>query len=166
MQHQDGAATEPECIEPSLDELSEALAHRVTIYGAVQRGAAAELAAEMKWHGRLIDVLRVLTEDSERMGYLAGGRKPDEVMTWLGLWVDSPFSIEQIRMITQSAGWDPEPFVVVTKHGLLERLVRCPDGTPRRVRGELAGGWLSDRFALADDEEILREVHALLENDP
>ncbi len=151
--------------EPSLGEVADALAHHVRANGAVQPGVAAELAAERGWHGRLIDVLGVLTEDTARMGYLAGGRKPDEVMTWLPLWADSPFSLAEIRTIVASAGWDPEPFGVVVRNGLLERLVYRPDGSLRRVRGELAGAWLSDQFAMADDDEILREVRRVLDED-
>lgn len=151
--------------EPTLSELAEALAGRVADDGAVPPGAGAALAAERRWRGRLVDVLAVLTEDATRMGYLAGGRKPAEVMTWLPLWAGSPFTVDQIRTIVASAGWDPEPFAVVVRHGLLDRFVRRPDGSPRRVRGELAGGWLSDRFAQADDEEILREVRRILDDD-
>jgi hypothetical protein len=151
--------------EPSLEEVADALAHHVRANGAVQPGVAAELAHERGWHGRLIEVLGVLTEDTARMGYLAGGRKPDEVMTWLPLWADSPFSLAEIRTIVASAGWDPEPFGVVVANGLLERLVYRPDGSLRRVRGELAGAWLSDQFALADDDEILREVRRIVEED-
>lgn len=151
--------------EPTLDDIAVALAHHVATNGALALGVAAQIAAEKGWHGRLMDVLGVLTEDTARMGYLAGGRKPDEVMTWLPLWADSPFSLDEIRTIVTSAGWDPEPFVVVVKSGLLERLVYRPDGSLRRIRGELAGGWLSDQFALADDEEILRQVHKVIEED-
>ena len=165
MQLERDAASETEASEPTLEELSDALAHHVAANGAVRAGVAAELAAERGWHGRLIDVLAVLTDDTARMGYLVGGRKPDEVMTWLPLWADSPFSLAQIRTIVASAGWDPEPFGVVVRNGLLDRLVYRPDGTLRRVRGELAGAWLSDQFALSDDEEILREVHRVLAED-
>ena len=166
MQPDNGATTEVHTwSQPTLEELAYALAHHLAANGAVRAGVAAELAAETGWHGRLMDVLGVLTEDTARMGYLAGGRKPEEVMTWLPLWADSPFSIEQIRTIVTSAGWDPEPFGVVVRNGLLERLVYRHDGSLRRVRGELAGAWLSDEFALADDEEILRAVHELIDED-
>lgn len=151
--------------EPTLDDIAVALAHHVGANGALRAGVAAQIATEKRWTGRLMDVLGVLTEDTTRMGYLAGGRKPDEVMTWLPLWADSPFSVDQIRTIVTSAGWDPEPFVVVVEDGLLERFVYRPDGSLRRIRGELAGGWLSDQFALADDDEILRQVHKVVDED-
>jgi hypothetical protein len=151
--------------EPSLEQIADALAHHVSSKGAVRPGVAAMLAAEKGWHGRLMDVLGVLTEDTERMGYLAGGRRPDEVMTWLPLWADSPFSLDEIRTIVASAGWDPEPFGVVVRNGLLEHLVYRRDGSLRRIRGELAGGWLSDQFALADDDEILGAVRRVVDED-
>lgn len=158
-------ASQPERTEPTLDELSDALERHVAKNGTLRPGVAKEIANERGWGGRLMDVLAVLTEDTTRMGYLAGGRKPEEVMTWLPPWVDSPFSVDQIRTIASSAGWDPEPFVVVVEHGLLDRLVRRPDGSERRVRGELAGGWLSDNFALASDEDILRAVREVIGED-
>lgn len=86
-------------------------------------------------------------------------------MTWLSLWADSPLSVDDIRTIVSSAGWDPEPFVTVVENGLLEQFVHRPDGTLRRIRGELAGGWLSDQFALASDEEILRAVRKVVDED-
>ncbi|MHB1554771.1 MAG: hypothetical protein ACYCSX_16305 [Acidimicrobiales bacterium] len=166
MQPQTGAATEtPERHEPTLEELAEALAHHVAANGTLRPGVGAQLVAENGWHGRLMDVLGILTEDTARMGYLAGGRKPEELLTWLPLWADSPYSLEQIRTIVTSAGWDPEPFGVVVRNGLLERLVYRPDGSLRRVHGELAGAWLSDQFALADDEEILRAARAVIGED-
>lgn len=158
-----GAATVTATSEPTLEDVADALAQHVAANGAVRPGVAIELANEKGWHGRLIEVLGVLTEDASRMGYLAGGRKPDDVMTWLPLWADSPFSVEQIRTIVTSAGWDPEPFAVVVRNGLLERLVHRADGSLRRIRGELAGAWLSDQFALSDDEEILRAVREVID---
>lgn len=152
--------------EPSLVEIARALEARTRSNGAVRPGVAAQIAAERGWHGRFMDILAVLTEDAERMGYLAGGRKPDEIVTWLAQWADSPFSLSEIRDIVGCGGWDPEPFVPVVQAGLLERLVHRPDGTLRRVNGELAGGWLSDQFALAqDDEEILLGVRRILDDE-
>lgn len=160
-----GAATESVAwSEPTTEELAEALSQHVATNGAVRRGVAAELATERHWRGRRIDVLAVLTEDATRMGYLAGGRKPDEIITWLAPWVDAPLTLDEIRMIVASAGWDPEPFGVVVREGLLDQLVHRADGSPRRVRGELAGAWLSDQFALADDEqEIVAAVRQVIE---
>jgi hypothetical protein len=162
----DGLPGAPQGPEPTLEEIADALATHVAANGTLRAGVAVQLRKERGWHGRLVDVLEVVTEDDERMGYLAGGHKPDEVTSWLPLWADAPFSLEQIRAIVSSAGWDPEPFVVIVRHGLLDRLVHRPDGSPRRIQGELAGGWLSDRFALtADDDVILREVRRVLAED-
>jgi hypothetical protein len=157
-----GAGERP---EPTLDQVADALADHLAANGSVRPGVAAELVAEKGWHGRLVEVLGVLTEDTARIGYLAGGHKPQALMTWLPLWADSPFSLEQIRTIVASAGWDPEPFRVVVRNCLLDRLVYRADGSLRRVRGELAGAWLSDQFAMSDDEETLREVRRVIDED-
>lgn len=158
--------TEVETFEPSaptLEDIADALGGHVARNGMLRSGVARVIAAEEDWHGRVTDVLDILTEDTARMGYLTGGHKPEEVMTWLSVWVDSPFSLAEIRTIVESAGWDPDPFAVVVEHGLLERLVHHSDGSLRRIRGELAGAWLSDNFALADDEQILRAVRRVLD---
>ncbi len=144
--------------EPTISELEKALAAHVHPNGAVPGGIAAELADEYGWSGRLMDVLAVVADNSEKMGYLAGGHRPDEVATWLSIWADSPLSVEQIKLITSSGGWEPDPFVAVAEAGLLETFLRTPDGSARRIRGELAGGWLCDQFATADDAEILTAV--------
>lgn len=151
--------------EPSLPEISEALKRTATQDGEVPVGAGRRLAEEEGWRGRLVDVLVLITDDATTMGYLAGGRRPEEVALSLSLWVQSPLSLDDIRLVVASGGWDPEPFVVLASVGLLEAVLRRPDGSPRRVRGELAGGWVSDQLALADDSEILREVRKILEND-
>lgn len=150
---------------PTLVDIAEGLQHHADAAGGVRAGVAAQLVAEHHWTGRLVDVLAVLTEDPERIGYLAGGRHPEEVATWLALWSESPLSLEEIRLIVASGGWDPEPFIVLSKAGLVEPLLRLNDGSPRRIRGELAGAWLSDQFALASDGEILDAVTALLEHE-
>ena len=149
--------------EPTLAEVAEALALLAGEEGAVPAGAARRIAAERGWHGRLIDVLDVLTEDADHMAYLAGGRRPDEVASWLSLWAQSSLSLDEIRLVVADRGWDPEPFVVLARAGLLERTLLRPDGSPRIIRGELAGGWISDELALADDREIVRRALAVIE---
>lgn len=160
------ATTATPVTEPELDEVARALDAHAGPNDAVRPGVAARIAAERGWGGRLMDVLGILTEDAERMGYLAGGRKPGEVMTWLALWADSPLTVGDIRAVVACGGWDPEPFVPVVRAGLLDQLLHGPSGGPRRVHGELAGGWLSDQFALADDDEVLRGVRDLLAGEP
>ncbi|MHB1511381.1 MAG: hypothetical protein ACYCST_17615 [Acidimicrobiales bacterium] len=148
---------------PSLSDLTEALRQRAGADGTVPAGIAAALIEEIGWSGRIIDVLGVLTDDVEKMGYLAGGRRPDEVVTWLSLWAESPLSLEEIRLIVTAGGWDPEPFVVLSRAGLLKAILEAGDGSIRRIRGELAGGWVSDQLALADDTAILRAVKEVLD---
>lgn len=151
--------------EPTIAELEEALAAHVYPGGAVPAGIAAQLASEYGWSGRMIDILAVLADTSEKMGYLAGGRRPGEVATWLSVWAESPLSVDDIELVMSSGGWEPDPFVVLARAGLLKAFLRNPDGSPRRIRGELAGGWLTDEYALADDDEILRVVRLELSGD-
>lgn len=151
---------------PDVAEVAEAVAAHVNPDGSVPAGIGPLLREERGWSGRIMDVLSVLTETTETMGYLIGGRRRDELETWLAIWTDCPLSVDQIRMVTTARGWDPDPFVTLDRAGLLERLLVAPDGSPRRIDGELAGGWVSDELALADDEEILRRVHQILDPAP
>jgi len=150
--------------EPSPSELAEALSSAVDAEGAVPAGVADLFRRDHGWGGRLVDVLEVITENPETMGYLAGGRRPDEVATWLSMWASSPLSLEEIRLVVSCGGWDPEPFVPLASARLLEKFLRLADGSPRRIRGELAGGWLSDELALAGDEEVLLRVREILDD--
>ncbi len=152
--------------EPDITEVADAVAARVNPDGSVPAGIGSLLAAEKAWSGRIVDVLTVLTDNTETMGYLIGGRQQDDLSTWLAIWVESPLSVEQIRMITSARGWDPDPFVPIARDGLLEKLLVDADGAPRRIDGELAGGWVSDELALADEDEILRRVRQIVETSP
>lgn len=149
-------------LEPTLSELQAALERHVDERGGVLAREAHRLAMEEGWSGRLVEVLGLLAESDQRMSYLAGGRRPEEVSTWVSLWADSPLSLENMRLIMASGGWDPEPFVVLVNAGLLDSLLRAPDGSARRVRGELAGAWVSDELALSDDAEIVRRARDVL----
>lgn len=152
----------PTPTEPSADELVEALGSVVDADGLVPAGVVGPLTRARGWSGRVVDVLHVLTADAETMGYLAGGRRPGEVVTWAEMWADTPLGLGEIKAIVSSGGWDPEPFVAVSRAGLLEALLHLEDGTPRRVGGELAGAWVSDQFALADEAQTVAAVEALL----
>ncbi len=155
-----------EAREPTLDELAAALSASVGADGALPGGVGERLALEHRWWGRTVEVLAILTEDPERLGYLVGGTRPDEVIAWLPSWVATPLTLEEIREVVLAGGWDPEPFVTIAAHGLLDALLRRPDGSLRRVRGERAGAWLSDRFALAESEdEVVAAVRELLAED-
>lgn len=141
--------------EPSLAELSAALEEHVDSFGGVTAGVARTLRAERRWGGRLLDVLEIFSQSAELLGYMAGGRRPEEVSTWLAFWAESSLSLDQIRLIAEAGGWDPEPFVVLARAGLLEALLRARDGSIRHIRGERAGGWVSDELAAAGDSEVL-----------
>lgn len=141
--------------EPTTDELRKLLEAHVGADGSTFAAAIQVIVRETGWSGRLVDVLRLLAADTERMGYLAGGRRPDEVLTWLSIWADTTLSLEEMELIISAGGWDPEPFVALARAGLLEAFLRAPDGTIRRINGEPAGGWASDELALANDEEVL-----------
>ena len=149
-------------VEPTLADITAALTRHANPDGTVPAGVANEIAQETGWHGRLMDVLAVLAAHTERMGYLAGGRRPAEVAEWLSVWTESSLTVEQIRLATDAGGWDPDPFVTLAGAGLLEQFLRMPDGSARRVKGELAGAWLSDELAMADDEEIIAAAHRVL----
>jgi hypothetical protein len=151
--------------EPGLAELTAALQQHVDEKGELPAGVAAQLAAERGWGGRLIEVLGLITETAEEMGYLTGGRHPSQVLTWLPVWAGSPLSLEEIRLVIASGGWDPDPFVTLANAGLLEEFLRAPDGSARRVRGELAGRWASEQLALADDEEVLEAARWVIGTD-
>ena len=148
--------------EPTLDEVTAALRERADFEGNVPTGIAWILIRDKNWFGRVTDVLRVLTDDAETMGYLAGGRRPDEVGRSLAAWVDSPLSIEEIRLVVAAGGWDPDPFGVLARAGVLETVL-YDHGSFRRVGGEMVGGWVSDELALSDDAEILAAVGRILE---
>lgn len=149
-------------MEPTLEQISQALSGHVDGTGAVPAGVARRVAADYQWTGRAAEVLAVLDESDDKLAYLAGGRRPDEVVTWLSIWVESPLSVEEIRLATSAGGWEPDPFVVLADAGLLKDFLTQPDGEVRRVHGERAGAWLSDEFALAEKETILAAVRQTL----
>lgn len=151
--------------EPSVEQVTRALADHVGEGGEVRPGVAAMLVSARHWRGRPIEVLGLLTHNDARMGYLAGGFKLEEVARALSLWVSSPLSLEEMRTVIETGGWDPEPFAAVASAGLLRQLAYRADGSLRRVHGELAGAWLSDEFPAASDEEVVRAVHKLIAGD-
>lgn len=122
--------------------------------GAVTSETVAEMSGDGTWEGRLWEVLGIFSEDFERMAYLAGGVLPEDVATWVGFWADSPLELGQIRQVISAGGYDPDPFVVLARRGRLGTVLVDESGEVRRVEGELAGAWISDRFADASDEEV------------
>lgn len=149
-------------VEPSLAELTAALEGHVDRLGCVTAGVAQELRAERLWGGRLLDILEIFSQSAGLLGYTAGGRRPDEVSTWLAIWAETSLSLDQILLIAEAGGWDPEPFVVLARAGLLEALLRDPDGSIRHIRGERAGGWVSDVLATAEDAEVVAAVREVI----
>lgn len=123
--------------------------------GSLSHDVVARLAADGPWEGRLWSVLQIFGADWEKMAYLAGGVKPDEVATRVGIWSDSDLTIAQIRLVISAGGYDPDPFVTLARHGWLEKVLADGAGAVRRINGELAGAWMSDQFAEAADEDIL-----------
>lgn len=151
--------------EPGLGEVAEALARHADKRGRLLPGVGARLAKENSWTGRTAEVLEIFTKSDQKMSYLAGGRRPDEIVTWLSPWIESSLSIDQIDEIVDCGGWDPDPFVVLSDAHILNEFLRHPDGSPRRVRGELAGGWLCDNCALAEPADTLEAVEAIMEEE-
>lgn len=151
--------------EPGLAEFTSALEEHVDRHGEVSPGIAEALRVERGWRGRVIDILEIFSQSEELLGYMAGGRRPDEVITWLAIWAESSLSLDQIRLIAEAGGWSPEPFVVLARAGLLEALLRVPDGSIRRCRGERVGGWVSDELTTADDATVVGAARDLIERD-
>ena len=152
--------------EPSLAELQEALARCVDPAGNVPARVGDELAREQGWNGRLVDVLRLFTASERRTAYLAGGRRPEEILRWMEPWVEVPLSIGELPHVVTGGGWDREPCVHSARAGLLERVLKARGGAPRRIHGERAGAWLSDECALAGPAEIVALVRAVLDEGP
>lgn len=150
-------------MEPTLEEIERALSEHAGPGGVVPAGVARQVAADNNWAGRLTEILAVLDESDDKLAYLSGGRRPDEVCTWLSIWAESPLSVEQVRLITSAGGWDPDPFVVLAAADLLDEFLSQPDGAIRRVRGARAGAWLSDEMAVADRDQILAAVRSVLD---
>jgi hypothetical protein len=142
--------------------LSGELSRRVDAGGAVPAGVDRRLREELGWGGRMMDVLAALDDDVATLAFVAGGRRPDEVAAAVGLWAEAALSLEEIGLVLAGGGYDPDPFVALARAGLLERLLRLPDGSPRRVHGELAGRWVSDELALADDDQVVEAVGKVL----
>lgn len=147
--------------EPSVSELRTALLSRAGDNGDVAPGVAESLAAERGWTGRLMQVLRLCTQDSHTMGYLAGGHHPDEVASCVAYWAQTPLSLEQMALVIGSGGYDPDPFVTLARAGLLERALRF-DGCKRRIDGAPAGAWLSDTLATASEDEIIQRTRDMI----
>lgn len=150
---------------PTAAEIEQVLRYsgtRVGRGGSVAASEAARDAGEQGWDDRSEEIFGIFVSSEEQLGYLAGSRRPAEIAAAVVRWIESPLTVGQARMIVACGGWDPDPFVPVAEAGLLEGLLFEADGSRRRVHEELAGAWLSDSMALADDIEVLQAVRGLL----
>lgn len=144
--------------EPSVSQLLAALTRHGSGTGEVYPSSVGLIDAEEHWSGRLWEVTRLVMSDQETMRYLAGGNYPEEVAACASRWSDSALGLDDIKSIFASGGYDPEPFEVLARVGLLHSSLRTEDGRPRQIRGERAGAWISDTFALSSEGEILKGI--------
>jgi hypothetical protein len=144
--------------EPDVENLQAALARHASGTDEVFPSALALIDAEEHWTGRLWDVTRLVMANQERMRYLAGGDRPDEIAACVARWSESELELADIEMIFAGGGYDPDPFAPLARAGLLYPALHLSDGSPRFIRGERAGAWISDSFALSSPREILEGV--------
>ncbi len=144
--------------EPSVSELEAALTRHASATGEVYPSSLALIDAEEHWSGRLWQVTHLVMSDQETMRYLAGGNRPDEVASCVARWSDSDLGLDDMKTIFSAGGYDPEPFEVLARSGLVRSSLLLDDGRPRLVRGERAGTWISDTFALSTEADILEGV--------
>lgn len=143
--------------EMTVEELQAALARRASAQGEVFPSAVGLIDAECHPAGRVWEVARVVMAEQEQMRYLAGGNHPDEVAEAVARWAESKLSLEQIKMVIEAGGYDPDPFEPLTRAGQLEQILRDGNAT-RMIQGERAGSWISDEMALAAESEIVAKV--------
>jgi hypothetical protein len=93
--------------------------------------------------------------DHSTMRYVAGGNRAAEVADCAVRWAQSPLRLDQVALIFSCGGYDPDPFVPLARWGLLRSALCLADGTPRTIKGERSGAWISDELALATDDEII-----------
>ena len=135
-----------------------ALARHASSSGEVYPSALGLIDAEEHWSGRLREVLGVVMVDQETMRYLAGGNRPEEVAACAVRWAESSLAVEDIKAVVGNGGYDPEPFEVIAREGLLQEVLHLPDGSGRRIDGERAGTWISVQLALESDDVVLRRA--------
>ena len=157
--------------QPTPAQLSEALTRHASGHGEVPEGISALIAdgrhwdlvaRDSHWDGRLTDVLQILAADYDTMRFVAGGSRPPEVAAAVALWSDSALSLEDIAMVLESGGYDPDPFVSLASAGLLSDALFHHDGTHRRVGGEQAGTWISDQLNAATAAEIVERTEVMI----
>ena len=150
-----------EVAEPTEGQLEAALARHTSAAGEVFPSALGLIAAEEHWSGRLWEVLRLLAADMDTMRYAAGGDRPGEIAECAARWTESGLALEDIALVLGSGGYDPDPFVALSKAGILRTALRDENGATRRIDGERAGAWISDQLALASPEETVARIQRI-----
>lgn len=143
--------------EITMEEFRTALCRHASAREEVFPSALRLIEAESHPVGRLWDVARVVMSDQEQLRYLAGGNRPDEVVAMVGCWAESTLSLEEIRMVVDAGGYDPDPFEQIALAGCLQQVLR-DGGATRVVHGERVGSWISDQMALAAEGEVVPKV--------
>jgi hypothetical protein len=151
----------------TVERLETDLAAHASSAGEVFPSALGLIQAESHWSGRLWEVAGAVMVDQETMRFLAGGNRPDEVAACAARWAESELSVNDIRMVVACGGYDPEPFEALDRAGILRTALYVAEDTPRMVKGERAGVWISDELALLTDEEVVERIGAVMAvNDP
>lgn len=148
--------------EPTVEQLRAALSRHASGAGEVFPSTLELIAAEEHWSGRLWDVVRLIASDLERMRYVAGGGRPDEIAECAGRWAESGLSLDDIALVIGAGGYDPDPFVILAEAGLLLPALHNDDGSERLVGGERAGAWISDELALLAPEETVERARGII----
>jgi len=146
----------------SANDLRRELHRHAGFDGTVPIHITSLVAKDGPWDGRWWEVLEIVASDHDRMAFLAGGLLPDEVADCVARWVDSPLAVPDIAAVIEAGSYDPDPFAVLARRGLLRALLRDPSEEVRRVEGELVGRWISDQFADADDTDIVSWAESII----
>lgn len=141
----------------AMEEFRTALRRHASEREEVFPSALRLIEAESHPVGRLWDVARVVMSDQEQLRYLAGGNRPDEVAAMVACWADSRLSLEEIRMVVDAGGYDPDPFEPLALAGCLRQVLR-DNGATRVIQGERAGSWISDQMALTAEGDVVPRV--------
>ena len=148
--------------ELTVEELRDAL-RGATRDNEVFPSVVRLIAVTRGWSGRLWEVLGVLAEDQETLHFVAGGARPDEITDCAERWAATSLDLEQLRLVLRSGGYDPDPFDVLARAGLLANALRDETGGLRHVQGARAGTWISDELALTSSEhETIEAVRRMI----
>jgi len=148
--------------EPTVDQVREALAGHAGGHGEVTEGEIETTARSEHWEGRLSEVLRIIGADIDTARYVSGGSRPDEIAATAALWSETALTTEEIELIVRGGGYDPDPFVILSRQGLLRSALCEEDGSYRHVNGERAGAWISDQLNSASPEEIVERTKTMI----